>query len=362
MARGYNALADVLRTADGVDVNRLFTEIQAAVAARNAQRQRWLDLLTYRTTQPSDTVLQTGDTSSIQMEEASEYGVPQGIRLTGDFLTMSAQAKWYDISARFTYRGLADMSSTQVAAVTNAALEADNKKVYELVLNQLFRPTNVQFQENGVAMTQFTFWNGDGVVPPTYNGQSFDGTHTHFRTSGAPQVQSGDLDEIITDFRSHGYSAENGTEMVLLVNPAEANVINTFRVAGGAAEDFVPASGARFFTPDHLLGDQPAATWGGFAVRGAYGELLVIEDSRVPAGYLVALASGGENVSTAPIMLREHPNLTGLQIIPGPNGSYPLVESYFSHFVGAGTRQRGAGLVMQITANADYAPPALLAI
>ena len=87
MARGYNALADVLRTADGVDVNRLFTEIQAAVAARNAQRQRWLDLLTYRTTEVSETVLQVGDTSNIAMEEASEYGLPQGLRITGDFTT-----------------------------------------------------------------------------------------------------------------------------------------------------------------------------------------------------------------------------------------------------------------------------------
>jgi len=362
MARGYNALADVLRTADGVDVNRLFAETQQAVAARNAQRQRWLDLIAYRTTQPTDNVLQVGDTSSIQMEEASEYGLPQGLRVTGDFITMGARAKWYDIGAKFTYRGLADMSSEQVAAVTNAALEADNKKVYELAMGQLFRPTNVQFTENGVAMTQFAFWNGDGAVPPTYNGQSFDGTHTHFRTSGAANVQSGDLDEIITDFRSHGFSAETGTQMVLLVNPVEGAIINGFRVADGAAEDFVPAAGARFFTPDHLLGQQPAATWGGFAVKGAYGELLVIEDSRVPAGYLVGLTSGGENVGTAPIMLREHPKLTGLQIIPGPNGNYPLVESYFAHFVGAGVRQRGAGLVMQITANAAYAPPASLAL
>lgn len=362
MARGYNALADVLTTADGVDVNQLFAEAQQVVAARNAQRQRWVDLLTYRTTQPSDTVLQVGDTSSIAMEEASEYGVPQGLRITGDFLTMSAQAKWYDVGAKFTYRGLADMSSAQVAAVTNAALEADNKQVYELVMGQLFRAENRTFTEGGVAMTAFAFWNGDGAVPPTYNGQSFNGTHTHFRTSGAATVQSGDLDEIITDFKSHGFSAETGTQMVLLVNPVEGAVINTFRVSSGAAEDFVPAAGARFFTPDHLLGEQPVSTWGGFPVKGAYGELLVIEDSRVPAGYIVGLTSGGENVPTAPVMLREHPKLTGLQIIPGPNSNYPLVESYFAHFVGTGVRQRGAGLVMQITANAAYAPPAVLAI
>lgn len=362
MARGYNAFADVLTTRDGVNVNDLYAEALAAVAARNEQRQRWLDLLTYRVTQPTDDVLQVGDTSSIAMEEASEYGLPTGIRVTGDFLTMAATGKWYDIATKFTYRALADMSAAQVASVTNAALEADNKKIYELVMGQLFRPTNVSFTEGGVAMTAYTFWNGDGTVPPSYNGNTFPGTHTHFRTSGAATIASGDLDEIIGDFRSHGFSAETGTTMVLFVNPVEGAVINGFRVSGGAAEDFVPAAGARFYTPDHLLGEQPTNTWGGFAVKGAYGELLVIEDSRIPVGYVVGLTSGGDNVPTNPIMLREHPRLTGLQIIPGQNNSYPLVDSYFTHFAGTGVRQRGAGLVMQITANANYAAPSALPI
>lgn len=362
MARGYNALSDALTTRDGVNVNDLFAEAQQAVAARNAQRQRWLDLLTYRTTQPTDDVLQVGDTDNVRMEEASEYGVPTGIRVTGDFLTMGASARWWDIATKFTYRALADMSSGQVEAVTNAALEADNKKVYELVMSQLFRATNVAFTDKGVAMTAYTFWNGDGQVPPSYNGNTFNGTHTHFRTSGAATIASGDLDEIIADFRSHGFSSETGTTMVVLVNPVEGAVINGFRVSTGAAEDFVPAAGARFFTPDHLLGEQPVAAWGGFAVKGAYGELLVIEDSRIPAGYVVGLTSGGENVPTNPIMLREHPRLTGLQIIPGQNSNYPLVDSYFTHFMGTGVRQRGSGLVMQITANAAYAAPSALAI
>jgi hypothetical protein len=363
VARGYNAFGDILRTADGADINALWDEVSQAVAARNAKRQRWVELLTYRTTQPSDNVLQVGDTDHIRMERASEYGVPQGVRPPIGFITMGARADWFDIGTKFTFQALASMTAPEVTAVTNAALEADNKLQYELVMGQLFNPNNVVFTENGVTKTQFTFWNGDGTNPPSYNGNVFSGgAHTHFRVSGAATITSGDLDEIIADFRSHGLSAETGGQMVLLTNPIEAAVINTFRVAGGAAEDFVPAAGARFYTPDHLLGEQPAATWGGFPVKGAYGELLVIEDTRIPGGYIVGLVSGGENNERNALMLREHPQLTGLQVIPGKRDQYPLVDSYFTHYVGVGTRMRSAALVMQIKASGSYAPPSDLVI
>lgn len=362
MARGYNAFGDILRTADGADINALWGEVVRAVAERNAKRQRWIELLTRRTTQPSENVLQVGDTDSIRMERASEFGVPQGIRPEIGFIAMSADARWYDIGTKFTFQALADMTASEVQAVTNAALEADNKLMYELTMTQLFNPTNLTFTENGVSRTQFTFWNGDGIAPPSYNGQSFSGSHTHFRISGAAAITSGDLDEIVSDFKSHGLSAETGAQMVLLANPVEAAVINTFRVGTGAAEDFVPAAGARFFTQDHLLGEQPAATWAGYAVKGAYGEMLVIEDSRIPAGYVVGLVSGGENNDRAPLVLREHPQLTGLQTIPGKRDQYPLVDSYFCHYVGVGARMRSAALVMQIKASGSYAAPTSLTV
>jgi hypothetical protein len=364
MAKGYNALADVLVTRDGVNINDLYAEAKAAVSERNSQRQRWVDLLTFRVTKPSDEVLQSGDPTGIAMEESSEYGLPQGIRTGDSFLSMAATGKWYDIATKFTMRALADMSSEQIVSVTNAALEADNKKTYELVLGQLFNKNNVTFTEKGSSYTAYTFWNNDGSTPPTYNGNTFSSTHNHYRTSGAAAVTSGDLDEIIADFKSHGYSEATGSQMVLFCNSVEANVINGFRVASGALEDFVPAAGARFFTPNQLLGSQPSATWGDWAVKGAYGELLIIEDNRIPAGYIVGLVSGGANIKTNPIMLREHENpaFTGLQIISGNNTSYPLVDSYFTHFQGVGVRQRGAGLVMQITASGTYTAPTSLAI
>lgn len=362
MARGYSALGDVLVTSDGVDANDVWAEAQQVVADRNAQRDRWVNLLTYPTSEVAEQVWQYGDNADAEMEKASEYGVPVAIRPDAVGTTFGTPGNWYDVSTRLTFRAIADMSSNQLSAITNMALEADNKLVYRLVMERLFNDSNLSFNEKGIAHVGHALYNGDGTVPPTYNGNSFSGTHTHYRTSGGATVASGDLDEIVADFKSHGFGPENGNTLLLFVNPVEATTIKGFRHASGAAEDFVPASGSRFFTSDTLIGAQPAPTWGPFAVAGAYSELLVIEDTRIPAGYMVALVSGGANLTSNPLALRQHKSLPGLRIFGGNRQDYPLVDSYFARFCGTSVRQRGAGLVMQVTASASYTAPSSLIV
>lgn len=364
MARGYNAFSDVMKTtADGRDIGQLFAEFQAAAQAANEQQQRFIDLLTYRTDKPVVSVMQSLGTDS-GFEEASEYGVPTSSRLTPTTLDMAATFKWYDKRVGWTWRYLADASASELEATTNAVISADADLVFNQVMGTVFHDANrsVTDRSTGAVYDVLAFANGDGWVPPAYAGNTFAGTHTHYRTSGAATVVSGDLDEIISDFKSHGYSAENGSQIVLFVNAEQGDVINGFRVASGAKADFVPAQGARFYSKDQLVGSQPNATFAGFPVKGAYDEALVIESSRIPAGYVVGLVSGGSNLPSNPLMLREHSRMKGLQIIPGSNDSYPLIDSYWTRGFGTGVRHRLAGMVMQITANAAYTAPAQYAL
>ena len=364
MARGYNALADVMRqTADGRDFGALYDEFQAVAELQNDSQQRFVDLLTFKTTSPVVSVLQSLGTDHA-FEEASEYGIGQSRRISPSTLDMGATFKWYDNRWAATWRYLADVSAAELQANTRAIVAADSDLVFNKVMGTVFRDSNrtVTDARTGTTYTVYGFANADGWVPPTYAGNSFNGTHTHYRTSGAATVTSGDLDEIIADFKSHGYSQENGSQIVVFVNAAEGDVINGFRVATGAKADFVPAAGARFYSPDQLVGDQPNATFAGFPVKGAYDEALIIESSRIPAGYMASLVSGGSNLPTNPIMLREHSRIKGLQLVPGSNGDYPLVDSYWVRGFGTGVRHRLAGMVMQITASASYTAPALYTV
>lgn len=364
MAKGYNANADVLTmTADGRDLNDIWTEFQQTVALQNAERQRIIDLLTFPVTQVIEDVSQFG---TEDFEEASEYGVPVGVRPDSNTLSLGYTFKWYDIANRFTWQFLSEATTQRVEAVHQQVLDADNRLLFKEVMKTLFRKDNRTANIKGQNYNVYTFWNGDGTVPPSYKSNDFDGTHTHFRTSGAAVIASGDLDEIIDDFKSHGYSAENGTTMFAMMNVTEVNTVRGFRVANGARYDFIPAAGqpGLILPQDNsLVGGQVASTFRGLNVAGSYGPLLIIEEDYVPPAYVVSLVSGGPSNIANPIGLREHANagLRGLRLVKGRDVDYPLIDSYYVRGFGTGVRQRGAGLVMQITANAAYAAPAQFA-
>lgn len=360
-ARGYNAAGDVLtQTADGRLLGDIWSEFQATIAIANERRQTLIDLLTFPVTSNIEDVPQFGGGD---FEIASEYGVPQGIRPTTSMLSLGYSFQWYDLAARFTWQFLAEASAGQVEAVHQSALEADNRLVFLEVMKTLFRNTNRVANINQQNYNVYTFWNADTTIPPPYKTNVFDGTHTHFRSSGAATITSGDLDEITDDFKSHGYSVENGTQHFMLANNTEAVTIRTFKVATSARYDFIPSLGSPAVilpATNGLLGTQVAATFRGFNVIGSYGNLIIIEEEYIPAGYIVAFASGGDSNLNNPIGFREHANagLRGLRLVKGREADYPLIDSYYQRGFGTGVRQRGAGMIMKITAGAYTIPAA----
>lgn len=361
-ARGTSTEGDIItRTTDGRDLNAIWAEFQATVATQNAERQALIDFLTYGVQNPVEDVPQfVGD----DFEEASEFGEPKGIRAPGSYFSLAFDFKWYDLAARFTWKFLADATAAQVEAINQAALEADNRLIFNRVLKTIFNNVNLTADINKTAYTVYKFYNADGTVPPTYKGNVHAGSHTHYLTSGAATVDPGDLQDIIEHLRHHGYSQNNGQRLVLMVNPAQTVTIRLFRAGtNGAQYDFVPAQGSPpFLLPvnQQLVGAQPAAELAGLTVAGVYGPLIVVEEDYIPAGYMLAFATGGRGALTNPVGLREHanPGLRGLRLIPGDRNDYPLVDSFYSRGFGTGIRQRGAGVVMQITTNGAYSIPA----
>ncbi|WP_299052160.1 hypothetical protein [uncultured Nocardioides sp.] len=362
MARGYYALGDrQLKTADGRDFNELFAELTEVMSLANDQQQRFTDVFTYPVTSPVTSVLQTVGGGADVFEVATEYGIPEASRLTHETLDLGATFQWYDARLGWTWRYLTDASDAEITAATVQVINADRENVFTDIMRTVFSPTTRKVTDPNTKNVYdvFAFANGDGWTPPAYNGNTFPGSHTHFRTSGEAQVVSSDLDVIIDDFKSHGYSAENGTQVVIFVNAFEGNRVSRFRVADGDRADFIPASGARFYAEGQLVGDQPAATFAGFPVLGGYGDAILNESDRIPAGYVVGLASGGRLVNSNPLMLREHSRIKGLTVIEGSRSDYPLIDSYFTHGFGTGVRHRLAGFVLQISTNATYTPPSL---
>ncbi len=361
MARGYNAAGDVLKTlADGTDINKIWDEFMATLDVANQKRSALVDLFTFKTSLKGETVLQN-PTGSADFEEASEYGVPQSLRAEGGLLPMGYSFKWFDLATRYTWKFLADASGSQISALHNAALEADNRLTFRAIMNRLFTPTN-GVNENGTIV--YGLWNGsDGQTPPAFNGSTFATNHSHYLTSGSATLDPADVEVLVDTVKHHGYGAGDGQTLVFLANPAQADAIATFKAgANGAKFDFIPASDAPpYLTNETLIGNRPAGSFQGLKVLGQYGYALIVSDPLIPVGYCAALATGGSNSDRNPIAFREHQtaSLQGLRLIKGNMNDYPLVDSYYSHGFGVGVRHRGAAAVMQVTTNATYTAPVL---
>lgn len=359
----------IMRLTDGTDPNDLWAEFQATLDVWNASRQTIVDFLSFPVTSQIESV---GQGTTVDFELASEFGVPVAVREALTYFQMGYTLDWYDIATRYTWKFLLDSDSRQVEAVHQAILEADNRLIFTKVMNALFRNTNRIASINNQNYNVYALYNADGTVPPPYKTNTFAGSHTHYLASGAATLDSADVEQLLDDLRSHGYGEDNGARLVLMVNKAQGDVIRGFRfnVANNngaiAKYDFIPAQGSPpVIIPNALIGagllggSQPPSSLDGLSVIGSYGPAFVVQEDYIPAGYLLLFATGGTASLNNPVGIREHANSAarGLQLVQGPIAQYPLQESYYRRGFGTGIRQRGAAIIMQVTAG-SYAIPA----
>lgn len=364
---GFNTEGDVLtQTVDGRDLNEVWQDFQRSLSAWNAGRSRLVSALTFSVQNPVEDVAQLalGD-----FEEASEFGEPRGLG-GGGFFSLGYDFKWYDVAVRYTWKYLAEAAASQVDALHNQVLEADNRLVFKKVLNSIFSNTNRTADIRGQAYNVYAFYNADGTVPPTFKNNTFSGSESHYLVSGGATVDSGDLDDMYSKLQKKGYGKDNGSTCVLLVNSAQLATIRSFRVATGASYDYIAAAGgAPWLLPTSTggvvtpQGSSVPSVIAGLPVAGVYGNWIIVEEDYIPAGYLFGFATGGENNVSNPVGIREHqnPGLRGLRLVKGANADYPLIDSFYNRGFGTGIRHRGAGVVMQIKASGNYEIPAAYA-
>lgn len=362
--RGISSQADVLvnSTADGIDLNVIWDEWAAVLDVWNEERTSIASLLSFYTTLRGEAVPQT--LAQMKFEEASEFGVPVSGRADAEVLRLGYTFKDHDLRLGMTWKFLRDADSRQLDANLTQAIEADNRLLTGTVLNRLFDPTP---GANEDATTVYGLYTGDdGIAPPPYMGVEFPETTSHYLVSGADTIDSGDLEEAMKTITSKGYGPVAGSQLIILCNEFDADVIATFRRGeesrdGGpiAKYDFVLSKSApAYLTEETIVGQQAPGTYKGLPVFGSYGHALVITSNLIPAGYVAVAATGGPNSEVNPIAIRQHANTAfhGLRIIPGAE-KYPLQNSYLQRSFGVGTRRRGAAAVIQVKASGDYEPP-----
>jgi len=358
MPRGISSRGDILATTiDGVSLDAIWQEYIDTLSIWNSSRSPIANLFTQSTIKSGDAVSQAAEGDDF--EEASEFGVPQSHRASVEPLVLGYPLKWYDAATRYTEGFLRDATAEEVRAQHAAALEADNRLVFKKVMQALFTKTTIATRPvNSEGATIYGLWDGEAdSTPPAYAGKTFASGHNHYLVSGAATIDGGDLRDITNTILEHGYSVGQGEHVVILMNPAEGEVVRSFRVADGDPFDFIPsASAPAYLTTENIVGERPPAQLGNLPVFGSYGKALLVEDYHVPVGYLAATAT-----DTKPLAFREHTRAEyrGLRTIPGGDSRRPIIDSRYSRGFGVGVQHRGAAAVMKIAASGSYTPPAL---
>jgi hypothetical protein len=363
---GYNTAGDALvtHTSDNVDLNAIWAEFQATITIANETQSALAGLLSYQTTSPAEAVPQSN--SSGKFVEASEFGEPIAIRPPSEALLMGFTFADYDAATRFSWRALRDMTSAQIESSHVEALGADSRLVNGKILQRLLDPSEGL---NELGHRVFGLWTGtDGLTPPAYLGKNFPSNTSHYFPTGAAQIDSQDIEDLINLVSSKGY-AENA-QLVILANPIEGGFIQQFRAgeesrSGGpiARHDFIPSAGApAFLLPENIVGEVAPGEFNGLKVAGSYGPAWLIESNYIPSGYVAVVATSGPGSTKNPIGVRVHPNTAyqGLRLLPGGQPAYPLISSFYSRSFGTGVRHRGAAAVCQVTTNPTYTKPAWL--
>jgi hypothetical protein len=350
--QGLHARSDVgeRSTIDGTPLPTLWDDFTARLAVFNSMHSA----VEARLSQPT---LLTTERIAVarraQMEEASEFGQPKLIRT--ERLARAYPLVHYDLGFGFTQEFLDDASTQEITNIAILAQEAWSRRRRQALYEALFLRSNYT-DKDGLAVKKLH--NADGEVPPEYESFTHDGTHDHYLFSAGTSFATTDLATMETELLHHGYGDD-------LPGGAGGNLwLHAPRTAMTAIRgfaDFIPAQsasvGVELANSGVIVGGVGAP---GPGVQGFVGRFTIVEDLTIPSGYLLGYATGGAFSPQNPVRMRQHANASarGLRLNPGRN-DYPLQDSYYDGYVGAGIANRSAAVIMyeDTGAGAAYVDP-----
>jgi hypothetical protein len=102
---GYNQVGDIAtHTADGRELNVVWDELQAIMADANSRRTVIEGLLARHITVPVEDIV--ASVSAEELELASEFGEPVGLRAAPKSIPVGSKFSWTDKALRFTWQYL----------------------------------------------------------------------------------------------------------------------------------------------------------------------------------------------------------------------------------------------------------------
>ncbi len=331
-------------TLDGQNVNEIWSDMQAMLSAFNASNDVVVALLSFETEKSNEKV---GVPINPGFQRATEFGRPSKIRFTN--VTRGFPIEHFDLGDGYTQEYIDLATGAQLAAVQATVLNAWTTLEREIVMEGVFDNVNVTDQD-GINVKRL--YNNDGEIPPTIKRWTHLGTHDHYLAGGGGGFVEADVDTMGEHLIHHGFREFGDSEFILLVHRDEMATVRAFA-------NFIPAeTGSRpveLGNSGVVAGMKRGAN--GLTVEGWVNDWTVVEFNDIPSGYLFGMVSGGpmDRRNVVGKRVHENPSARGLRLIEGNRQNYPLYDSVYDGYLGAGVGQRGAAVIMRD--NASWAVP-----
>lgn len=357
---------DLFKTTDGISLGAVIDEFLDTLTIYNNKQKRLVSLLSYPTT---DFFAADATDGNVKFERATEFGVPKGIE-TGGLTTLGFDLNDFDLATRYTWKYLRAASSDELRRVHGEVLAADQDLLTKTVLRRILTPSGATPKKNERGHNVYSLYNGaDGVVPPSFEGNTFSSSTTQYIATNAATIDSGDIETAIKAVHEHGFGIqERGQQLVILANAVESEAIQSWRAgvenenSQTARYDFIPSTNAPARIEDGtLFGTEPAGDFHGVPIKGSYGPALLAESYLMPQGYVLVFSTDGPDSPRNVCAFRQHPDAAwqGLQLLPGNQQAYPLADAFYRRTFGTGVRNRGAACALQVVASTTYTPPTI---
>jgi len=327
-------------TIDGQPVNDIWVEMQAMLAAFNASNDAIVSLLSFETDRKTEKV---GIPINPGFQTATEYGRPSKIRYKQ--VSRGFPLEHFDLGDGYTQEYIDEATGGQLLAVQATILNAWTDLEKEVVLSALYGNANYT-DKDGIAIKRL--YNADGEIPPSIKRWSFDGTHNHYLFTGGAGFTETLLDSMSEQLIHHGYREFGDSTFLLMAHRDDLPTIRGFT-------NFIPAETSevpRLLANSGVVrGAERGAT--GLRVEGYVNDWTVVQVNDIPSGYLLGMVSGGpmDVRNVVGKRVHENPSARGLRLIEGNRQNYPLYDSVYDGYVGAGVAQRGAAVIMQDAAS-----------
>lgn len=347
---GFLAREDVLDTVpgarglttDGQNVNDIWVNMQAMLGAFNASNDAIVSLLSFETDRANEKV---GIPVNPGFQKATEFGRPSKIRMS--MVSRGFPYAHFDLGDGYTQEYIDSATGAQLMAVQATVLNAWTTLEREIVMEAVYGNTNYTDQD-GINVKRL--YNADGEVPPTIKRWTHSGTHSHYLFNGGGGFTQANLDTMGEHLIHHGFREFGDSTFLLFAHRDDLATIRGFA-------NFVPAeSGDRpveFANSGVVVGSKRTAGAGGLSVEGWVNDWTIIQANDFPSGYLFGMVSGGPMDLRNVVGKRVHENSSarGLRLIEGNRQNYPLYDSVYDGYMGAGVAQRGAAVIMQDAAS-----------